>query len=231
MRIKLLFWLLALLIFGWTGKNLYHYFFSKQIPELIITGIENNTYYAGDISCIISGSHPYKVGTVSVFLDNKPLTYNFSISKKSFEYPCPLNTRTLTNGKHTLQVKIIDGTYHKKEASTSCDFSVDNIPLQASFVQIQDLRVFQGRTMHVQFQTNKSLKEATVHIFNKQFPCMPETENSLLYEAFIPIDCEEVPNEYIFTISCIDPVDNVVTLENKLQVVPFPFKKGQLSVN
>ena len=231
-NIKLVLWIIGLFLFGWTIKNGYHYFFSKQIPELIITGIQNNGCYGGDIACVVSGSHPYKVGKISVLLNEKPLIYNFSIGKQSFEHPFTINTRTLTNGKHILQVKIIDGTYHKKEAEQSYQFHIDNIALQAAFVaQGQDLRVFQGRTLHLQFQTNKRLKEARVTIFNKEFYGIQESKQSLIYEAFIPIDCEEVPNEYMFTINCIDNVNNIVTLENKMQVVPFPFKKGQLTVS
>jgi hypothetical protein len=230
-KLQLLGWIFILGFCGWIGKNTYHYFFDKKSPEVILSGIVNGGYYAGDISCVVNGSHPYKVGKISVFLDGTPLIYNFSLGKSSFEHPFTINTRTLTNGKHDLKVKLIDGTFHKNEACKECQFNVDNTHLQAAFVRsVTDLKVFQGRTLTLQFQTSKPLKEAKVHAFSKQFDCVPEKEGSLVYEAFVPIDCEETPNEYLFTVNCIDQVENVVTLEGKVQVVPFPFKKGNLSV-
>jgi hypothetical protein len=225
-------WLLLLSGGGWVGHNTYQYFFNMHIPESFLSGVKENGYYAGDISCFVNGSHSYKVGKISIFLDETPLIYNFSIGKQSFEHPFTLNTRTLTNGKHSLKVSLIDGTFKKNECVKAYDFYVDNTPLQAAFIrQTNDSRVFQGRTLHMQFQASKPLKDAQVHVLSKKYACFPESDKSLIYETYIPIECEEKPNEYPLTIDCIDPVDNVVTLEGKVQVVAFPFKKQQLHVS
>src|SRR4051812_41910392 len=108
-KLQLIGWVCALALTGWIGVNTYHYFFDKKSPELIFSGVSDGAYYAGDISCVINGYHPYKVGKISVFLDGTPLIYNFSIGKRSFEHPFTINTRTLTNGKHDLKVKLVDG--------------------------------------------------------------------------------------------------------------------------
>ena len=223
---------LVLAVFGWVGINTYHYCLDKKNPEVIVSGIINEHYYAGDISCTVNGCHSYKVGKISVFLDGTPLIYNFSINKKCFEHSFAINTRALTNGKHDLKVVVIDGTYHTHQTIKEYVFNVDNTPLQAAFVkQNTDTKVFQGRTLTLQFQVNKQLKEAKVHAFSKVFNCVPEKSDSFIYEAFVPIDCEETPNEYLFTVSCVDEVENVVTLEGKVQVVPFPFKKQILTID
>ena len=221
--------MLAIAVFGFIGLNTYHYFFDKSIPELIVSGIKNDGHYAGDIACILHGSHSYKVKNISVFLDEKPLIYNFSINKRSFEHPFTINTRALSHGKHSLAVELIDGTYQKNHQKQSYIFYVDNIPLQAAFTkQSSDQKVFQGRTLHVQFQASKPLKQAKVHIFSQEFVCHPEMKNSMIYEAFIPIDCEQAPNEYLYQINCFDHVDNLVSLDGKIQVVAFPFKRQKL---
>jgi hypothetical protein len=231
-KFKTALWLVTLMIGGWVGFNTYQYFFNINIPESFVSGVKEDGYYAGDISCVVNGSHHYKVGKISVFLDGTPLIYNFSIGKQSFEHPFAINTRTLTNGKHSLQTKVVDGTFKKNECAQTYNFHVDNTPLQAAFVrQNQESRVFQGRTLHVQFQVNKPLKEAKVHAFTKEYDCFPESENSLIYEAYIPVECEEKANEYLMTVDCMDPVDNVVALEGKVQVVAFPFKKQKLHVS
>ncbi len=224
--------IIALVILFFIGRasfNMYQYFFDKSIPELIISGIKDGGYYAGDISCIVNGSHSYKVGKISVFLDEKPLIYNFSISKQSFEYPFSINTRALAHGKHTLSVKLIDGTYKKNTVEGSYIFFVDNVPLQAAFTSSEsDIKVFQGRVLHLQFQASKFLKEAKVNIFSQEISCFPEAKNSTIYEAFVPVECEQAPNEYLFQINCLDNVDNAITLEGKVQVVHYPFKKQKL---
>ena len=40
----------------------------------------------------------------------------------------------------------------------------------------------------------------------------------------MPIECEEKPNRYPFTVTYVDPVNNV-QLEGKVQVVGYPLQK------
>ncbi len=229
---RILGWVVFIGALGWVGWSGYHYFFDKQVPTIAVVGITDQGYYAGDVSCFVNGYHTYKVGKISLYLDGTPLIYNYSIGKKQFEHPFTLNTRTLTNGKHTLQVKAVDGTYYKNSAQQEYAFTVDNSPLQAAFVQQEgEKKVFQGRTLHVQFQVNKPLKDAKINVFSKQYDCFKEGKNSLIYEAFVPVECEENPTEYPYSVNCIDVVDNVVTLEGKVQVVQFPFKRQKITVS
>lgn len=217
---------------GWIGLNGYLYFFDKTCVESILSGLEAHNCYAGDVPCIISGEHPYKVKTVSLFLDGKPLIYNYVIGKTSFEYPFTLQTKPLTNGKHILRVKIIGSSFHKNEKEWEIPFVVDNIPLQAAFVKPNtENRVFQGKTLHIQFQTNKPLVSAVAKIFARSFDCFPEGPDSLIYETFIPIETEEKPNEYMLHIECVDQTKNNLILETKVQVIPYPFKKVVLHVD
>lgn len=225
-------WMFTFLIVGWVGLKSYYFFFDNSQPQLMLSGIVNGGYYGGEVSCTIHGEHPYSVKTVSVLLDEKPLVYNFAVGKSSFEYPFNLATHTLPNGKHHLQVQLTDGSFRRNQTIKDYEFTVDNNPLQAAFIkQNNEFKVFQGKTLHVQFQTNKPLKEAKVTMLSNSYPCFPESKNSLIYETFIPIQCEEQPNEYMLTINCHDYVDNVVTLESKAQIVPYPFKKHVLHVD
>lgn len=231
-KLKLFLLFVGIGLSGWLGLRSYYFFFDKTKPELVLSGIQTGGYYAGDVPCTVNGQHPYSIKTISVFLDDKPLTYNFAIGKANFEFPFTLPTRTLTNGEHQLQIRLVDGTFAKNESVETINFSVDNTPLQAAFVkQNTDYRVFQGKTLHLQFQANKPLKDATINLFSQKFPCFPEAEQSSIYEAFVPVTCEAKPNEYMLTIDCHDHVDNKVTLEAKAQVVPFPFKKHTLHVD
>ena len=225
-------WILALLLGGWMSLRTYHYFFDKKNPELHVVGLVEGESYGGDVACVVSGQHPYKVKTISVFLDEKPLTYNYSIGKSSFEYPFTLPTRTLPDGEHTIKIRLVDGTYHKNQAIKEFKVQVDNAPLQAAFVQSNtDFRVFQGRTLHIQFQSNKPLKEAYIKVLSQKYPCFPEAKGSLIYEGFVPVECEAKPNEYMLSVDCYDNVRNQVVLEGKVQIVLYPFKKHTLHVS
>lgn len=230
--VKIILTLLFVSGLAWIGHKGYLYFFDKTRVEAVLSGLELHGCYAGDVPCIITGEHPLKVKTVSIFLDGKPLIYNYAVGKPSFEYPFTLQTKPLVNGKHTLRIKVVGSSFNKNEQEWEVPFVVDNIPLQAAFVKPNtENRVFQGKTLHIQFQTNKPLVSATAKIFAHSFHCFPESTDSLIYETFIPIDTEEKPNEYMLLIECVDQTKNTLTLETKLQVIPYPFKKVTLHVD
>lgn len=219
-------------IFGFIGWRGYSYFFDKGYPIIQINGIEADGFYAGDIQCLVSGSDNYKVNDISVWLDNHPLIKSYKINARNFEHSFSIPTKTLPNGKHLLKVEASNSTYEQHKTMIEIPFSVDNIPLQGAFVKTEsENKVFQGRTLHVQFQVNKEVKEATIQTLSKTFECFKESKNSLIYEVFVPISCEETPNEYLYSINVVDRVGNSLTLENKFQVVMFPFKKQLLKVD
>ena len=216
----------------WVGWGTYHYVFDTTPPTLTIEGLENDGWYAGDIHGVVIGKDDYKVHEISLWLDGKPLINSGKINRQQFEYPFPIPTKNLSHGMHTLKVIVKDASYAGNEAMHELVFGVDNIPIQASFIKSDaDLKVFQGRTLHVQFQVNKPIQEANIKTLSNTFPCFPEVNDSLVYECFIPIHSEEIPNEYLFLIEITDRVGTLATLENKFQVVMYPFKKQHLVLN
>lgn len=213
-------------LFSWWG---YSYFFDTSLPQLSIYGIEPENCYASDVPCVIKST---KGGEISLSLDGQPLVSNFKMSSSAQGQSFTIPTKTLANGKHTLKVCFVDNTFHKNNGILECSFNVDNLPLQAALVRSEaEYKVLQGRTLHVQLQVNKKIKEAKLHALSQEFDCFPESPNSLIYECFIPIACEEQPNEYLFSIDVADGVGNSLHLDNKFQVVMYPFKKQTLTVS
>ncbi len=201
-------------------------------PEINLTGIEDQCYYAGDIACTITGKDKNTVADISIWLDDKPLINHYKINRKVFDYGFTITTSSLTPGKHTLKISAVDGSRNKNETVKEINFYIDNAPLQAAFVKADNnCRVFQGRTLHIQFQVNKELKDATIEALSKKYPCYPESDGSLIYECFFPISCEEAPNEHLLRIALSDYVGNRAVLENKFHVVMYPFKKQVLTIN
>lgn len=214
------------------GNWLYHYIFDKHIPTVGFVGIQAQSYHAGDAQCAINGSHPFKVSKISVWLDDSVLIDGYSVSSKNFEHQFVIPTKTLSNGKHLLRVEAMSGAYCGAKTQEECEFYVDNLPLQGALIKSDaDNKVFQGRTLHVQFQVNKELKKADVTALGEVYEAFQESKNSLVYETFIPISCEEKPNEYIITVDAYDQVGNKLRLETTFQVVQFPFKKSILHVS
>src|SRR5690606_22113260 len=133
----------ALVLFGWMGWTGYVYFFDKTTSEVSISGINQADYYAGDIQCAIRSN---KSGEVSLWLDGKSLISSSKIKAQQDGNPFIIPTKTLSNGQHQLKVEFIDATYYKNRTMIERDFYVDNMPLQAAFVDIGSsaYKVFQG---------------------------------------------------------------------------------------
>jgi len=228
LKIKNAFLLILLGLFSFLGWKTYLYFFDIKKPAVCISGIEDDNYYCDNLQSIIASN---KTGNLSVWLDKKPIIRNFKIKNPKQEYPFAIPTRTLKNGKHTLKIEITDETYNKNKRTKNLDFYVDNTPLQAAFVKPEtDFKVLQGRTLHIQFQVNKKIKEAKVNALSNTYECFPESHNSSIYETFIPVPCEEPQNEYLLAVEIKDYVGNCLNLENKFQVVTYPFKKQILKI-
>lgn len=207
---------------AWIGYNIYLYFFDTTTPVVMIAGLENSGHYCGDVQCSVFAS---KSGELSVKLDNQTLFSKYKVSG-SHEQTFPIPTRSMPNGAHTIKVEYVDSSFNKNKISQDINFVIDNVPLQAAFVKADsDYKVFQGRTLHVQFQVNKEVKEAQIQTLSKAYPCFPESKNSLIYECYVPIPCEEAANEYMFAVAVTDRVGNTLNLDNRFQIVAYPFKK------
>lgn len=224
--------LACLTIFFFVGWKSYHYFFDTHSPELLVLGITDNHFYADDVQCVLNAHDDYKVADISVWLDGKLLINKFKINATSCEHPFFIATRTLSNGSHILKAEVTNGTYRQEKTIKEIPFIVDNTPLQAAFIRPEsEYKVFQGRTLHIQFQVNKEIKSTWINTLSHRYPAFQESKNSPIYEAYIPIECEETPNEYLLTVEVSDYVGNTMNLETKFQIVAFQFKKQNLHVD
>lgn len=222
----------TLLVTGLVGWRLYHYFFDAHQPTITLQGICPNGWYTQEVSCALSGSDPYKIRDISVWLDGKLIIDKFKINAASCEHPFSINTKSLSNGAHMLKAEATNSLYHTQKNILEYPFFVDNAPLHAACIKSDtEYKVLQGRTLHIQFQLNKEIKEAYAQALSQTYPCFPESKNSPIYECFIPIACEEAPNEYPLAIHITDKVGNTMILEQKFQIIPFQFKKQTLKID
>jgi murein DD-endopeptidase MepM/ murein hydrolase activator NlpD len=219
------------LVIVYGGYRAARYFFDTSIPEINVIGLEEQGCYAKKIACKLLFEDGYKLGSFVVELDGAPLAEPHAIGRKNFEAPCPLDTTVLADGLHTLKITVKDAAFHVHTAEKEIPFIVDNAALTAAFVRPDKVyKVFQGQTLHVQFQANKLIKEAFITLPSGQYSCMQEGQNAPIYECFAPIGSEEKPSEHLFTITVIDRVGNSAKLEGKIQVVMFPFSEQLLAV-
>jgi hypothetical protein len=213
---------------SWFSVSTFRYFTHRSLPQVQFIGIEQDGYYRGIVPCRLKGDCSYKVDHLSVFLDGNKLGLGQAaqISARSFERTFDIDTFTLENGNHSLELDVVDASYNHNMSKEKWNFRVDNMTLKAVFLQ-KEYAVDQGRTVHVQIQTNKKLSKACVKFQSEAYTCYPESEHSNIYECFIPIDCEEQPNEYLLTAQLVDCVENRVQLAKKLKVCGVNFKKAR----
>lgn len=220
--------LILLLIFSWIAWQTYAYFLDTTTACIEIKGIEEHCYHSGEVKCCIMSD---KTGDVTLCLDGQTLANNMRIKAHQEAQPFSIPTKTLNNGKHTLKIEFVDSSFNHNKVTIDREFYVDNMPLQAVFIKNGTAyKVFQGRTLHIQFQANKEIKNAYINALSRNFECFPESKGSKIYECFIPIECEEQPNEYLLSVDIYDKVGNTLHLDNKFQVVVFPFKKEVITV-
>jgi len=233
MRTRYMMWSLFLIIGSYASWRTYNYFFDTSAPVVNLVGINEGEYYSGDVSCVLEGYDAFKVKYITIILDGtKELVRNHSVNRKHFSYGFSLPTQPLTNGKHTLAWTVDDSSYQRNKSEGSTTFFVDNVPLHVAFLSTaDDMKVFQGRVLHVQFQVNKPIKEGVMHTMSQDFACYPEGSNALVYDCYVPLSTESEPSEHILTLEVFDLVGNVVTLESKFQVVAFPFKRQVLNLD
>ncbi len=222
---------MVLLVIGYFSWRTYLYYSDTTTPDVSFVGVENNGYCCADVAVTIKGYSPYKIATVSVWLDGVLLHNAVKINKKHGNYTFTLPTKNLTDGQHVMQALVVDGTKHQNSNSASCTFYVDNQGLQATVAMSPaDHKVQQGRCLHVQLQANKPMIEAKVKALSGVYNCFAKSKNASMFEVFIPCECDLIAQEYPFVLEVKDHMGNTVILEDVFQVTAVPFKKKILYV-
>ncbi len=217
---------------SYIGWNYYLYYTSESPPTIEVHGIHPDGGTAGDVKVTIKGSDSYKVGTLKVDLDGEPLIKETYIGKSSFSYPFTLSTGSLEQGSHSLTIQVTNSVAKKQTSQEQILFYVDNLPLQAAITKNEtDARVYQGRTLHIEFQANKALKSATLKTLSESYPCFLQSNRGYIYECYVPVECEEVAQEYPYVIEVADYAGDTINLDGKFKVVEFPFKKQTIKVD
>lgn len=224
--------LIALLfsLLGYTGYNFYVYFFDMNKPEISIVGLDKDGWCSGDVCAKLWGKDSYKIAYASAWIDGKPLFEKEKINAAQVEKDIMIGTRSLSDGGHVLKCELVDGTRSGNCSVVELPFTVDNVDLQAAFVKMQKQKVLQGRCLQVKFRTNKKLKSAFVKTMSDSFVCFPEHKNSTVYEAFVPVACEQDPGDFPFAVAVEDFVGNNLELQADFSVLKAPFKKKILNV-
>ncbi len=219
------------LLVWYVGKNMYIYYSDVTEPVITFVDIADGDYFAKVMQAKIGGMHAYKIATYTITIDGKIYKQNIAVGKAAFEHSLSIPVDTMENGKHTLSVVMTSGTRHPITQEKVIHFFVDNLDLQARFIKPEsENKVQQGRCFHVQFQVNKPIKKAVVTALSGQYPAYPENKNSLIYEAFIPVECDQHPSDYAYAIAIDDHVGQSFDLQATFQVTAFAFKKKTLHV-
>lgn len=207
----------------WIGTGIFNYFTHANSPVINLEGVEKNGSYARKIDCILSAQNDYKIADVSVMVDDK-IILNTRVKSKHFQLPFSVDTSMLDDGQHTLEVTAFDSSYNHNKTTIKSPFIVDNTPLRAAFLS-SEYSVDQGKTLHLKIQANKKLADAQTKFLSKTYQFHPQSDDAVIYECFIPIDCEEHVSDHMLTADIQDLVQNKTKLTCKVDIRAFEFKK------
>ncbi len=228
---RYIFAIIFLSITGFVGRKIYLYYFDTTLPVVSIQGFENEKGYSADVQGSIKGSSKYKISHVSMWLDGTAVHEEFKVNRKQFDHPISIPCKSIPDGKHTIKFEVVDATQHANTTIVERVFYTDNVPLQASLTPLASAtKVLQGRCVYLQLQVNKPIRSAVINILQNQYKFIPEHKNALVYEAIVPIECEQEAGEYPYTVDVVDYLGASLILEGKIQVVNFPFKRRTLSI-
>ncbi|OGB86663.1 hypothetical protein A3J41_01700 [candidate division TM6 bacterium RIFCSPHIGHO2_12_FULL_38_8] len=216
---------------GYIARRVHLYYCNTTPPQILIIGFEDDKGYAGEVTGSLKGSSPYKISHISMWLNDKLIHKDFKINRRHIDHPISIPINTIPDGQHCIKFEIIDATKHQNKTELQRSFYTDNLDLQANLVPASNgYRVQQGRCLYLQLQTNKQIKSAQAKFLNNTYNFFPERKNSLIYEVMIPIECEQDADQYPLTVQVTDRLGNTLVLENKFEVLSFPFKRKILNV-
>ena len=202
---RYIFAIIFLSITGFVGRKMYLYYFDTTPPIVTIRGVEDEKGYSGDIQISIKGSSKYKISHIFTWLDGTAMHEEFKVNRKQFDHPISISCKLIPDGKHTIKFEVVDATKNKNTTTIERNFYTDNLPLQASLVPLSSsCKVLQGRCLYVQLQVNKPIKSAVINVLQNQYKFIPEHKNALIYEAIVPIECEQEAGEYPYTVEVVD---------------------------
>ncbi|MBI2344797.1 M23 family metallopeptidase [Candidatus Dependentiae bacterium] len=228
---RYLFAIIFLSITGFVGRKMYLYYFDTTPPVVTIQGFEDEKGYSGDVQGSIKGSSKYKISHVSMWLDGTAMHEEFKVNRKQFDHPISIPCKSITDGRHTIKFEVVDATKNKNITVVEKTFYTDNLPLQASLVPLNSAsKASQGRCLYIQLQVNKPVRSAIINILQNQYKFFPEYKNSSILEAIVPIECEQEPGDYPYTVEVIDYLGASLILEGKMHVISFPFKRKNLNI-
>jgi len=210
-------------LFCYSGYKAIRYFTYSTPPVAEITGIINDGTYAGTVSGGIVADNPYKINTVKVMLDGKPLVEK-SIRSCRIDESFSLDTTKIQEGAHTLELVADDTSHHHNMMRKQYQFNVDNVPLRVALDQAE-YTVDQGKTLHIKAQANKKIAQASMGMLSSNYTLYPVADGSTCYECFIPIATQERGQEGLFSVDIKDAVGNAIKLPCKVTIKPFEFPK------
>ncbi len=99
--LKYIFGLGAFLALSWMSWGFYTYFVDRSQPHVVVYGLEEDSFYSGDLTCQIETD---KAGELSITLDNQSIISHFKINKTAKGHPFTIPTKTIANGPHQLKI-------------------------------------------------------------------------------------------------------------------------------
>jgi murein DD-endopeptidase MepM/ murein hydrolase activator NlpD len=212
---------------GYIGFKIFNYATYSSAPEFSVVGLDEGASYKDELRFSIKADNGYKIANLKIVLDGKPLNGEVTrkVGSSRFETAYVIDTKVLGDGPHQMEIEARDASYQANMSRQTRAFKVDNMPLSAAFLSTE-YKVDQGRTVHAQIQANKTLKSVKGTFLSRVYDFVPESPHSMRYEAFIPVDCEERPQEDMLAVEVEDATGGRTNLSSKVVIREFKFKQA-----
>lgn len=172
----------------------------------------------------------YGLKSLEILIDHKQIShpalasvYNQEQCSLTLSFP----TDDLENGEHLITIKSNDKSYHANQSMLIKKFIINKTMLSLSQLA-REYTIKQGRTLHLTFLSNKPLTQSCVKFLGAEYSCYPQNKETLIYESFVPIDCEQMPGTHNLEIFAQDKSNTNLTLKIPVTIekVVFPRQKG-----
>src|SRR3990167_2745675 len=126
------------LLCWYVGNNFYLYYYNTIDPMVTLHDFDEGSYFAGKVTGKLSGMHPYKIATYSMFIDGKLAKQNQPVHRASFENCFSFPVMDMENGKHKISFVASSGARAQNKVEISRTFHVDNAELQAGLIRSEE---------------------------------------------------------------------------------------------
>ncbi len=209
--------------------SIFVYFTFATPPTIVLEEALQDQHYKTILPLTLHASSDYKLREIKVSINNQEIpTDELKCSGlKKLNAQLNLPVEHLDNGTHLISIQVKDKSYKANSSTLTDSFTIDKEPLILTH-EHKEIETEQGKTIHISFESNKPLTSANARALGNDYLCYKKSTEGLAYEAFIPVECEQIPTSESIIISAEDKAQTQTSdkITLKVKAANFPKQRG-----